>query len=343
MIDSIPYSIRTVYAYAKEDLGIIPRGDPSLLPGLVKDVRKHSPVPIERVIICRGTGSVVKSIVGKWPFLVLGLSQMDLNYYTARQGTKSIVGRYPAPGKPEALVSRPVAKNLGLKIGSVLLKPDDIDDYSPVPVKVVGIAETDRWFMVNTIEFQRDNYFPPVDDAMIFARNAKDQNTLDHWAVKHFKGQRPLVFAYFEIEKNTQEMFQTLYLILNVVITALALVITFMMGMLMNIYQSQRLVEFGLLQAIGYTKRQLLGRVLLESFTVILVGWILGLFVTFGLLNLADRILMGPKAYALDVFDPLAYVYTIPIPLAILVVAVTTVIVRFRRFDPVGVVERRLV
>jgi len=343
MIDSIPYSIRTVYKYAREDIGITPRGDPSLLPGLVKDIEKNSPIPISRVIICRATSSMVRSIVGKWPFIMLGLKQEDMRFYAARQGTQSISGRYPTPGKAEALVSRPVAKNLGLKLGSTILKPDDIDNYSPVPVKVVGIAETDRWFMMDPIEYQRENYFPPIDDAMIFARDSAEQDKLDHWAVKRFKGQRPLVFAYFEIEKNTREMFATLYMILNVVIAALALVITFMMGMLMNIYQSQRLVEFGLLQAIGYTKKQLLRRVLAESVTVIFVGWVLGLALTYGLLRLASAVLMEPKAYALDVFDRQAYAYTIPIPLAILVVAIATVVLRFRRFDPVGVVERRLV
>ena len=343
MIDSIPYSIRTVYRYAKEDIGITPRGDPSLLPGLVKDITLHSPVRIGRVITCRVTGSVVKSIVGKWPFVMLGLQQDDMRYYAERQLTKAVLGRFPEPGKPEAMVSRPVAKNLGLRLGSVILKPDDIDNYSPIPVKVVGIAETDRWFMMDPIEYQRANYFPPIDDAMIFATNPAEQNRLDHWAAKRFKGQRPLVFAYFEIEKNTQEMFATLYMILNVVIAALALVITFMMGMLMNIYQSQRLVEFGLLQAIGYTKKQLLRRVLSESVIVIFAGWIAGIVLTFFLLRLADTVLMEPKAYAMDIFDRQAYAYTIPIPLAILVVAVATVVLRFRKFDPVGVVERRLV
>src|SRR5580658_1387528 len=66
MIDSIPYSIRNVYRYAKEDIGITPRGDPSVLPALVKDVEKNSPYKIGRVITCRVTGSTVKSIVGKW-------------------------------------------------------------------------------------------------------------------------------------------------------------------------------------------------------------------------------------------------------------------------------------
>ncbi|MDR3692120.1 MAG: ABC transporter permease [Fimbriimonas sp.] len=343
MIDSIPYSIRIVYRYAKEETGITPRGDPSLLPQLVSTIKEHSPVRIERIIICRASSAIVRSIVGKWPFVMLGLTQDDMRYYAARQGCGRVIGRYPNPGAPEAIVSRPVAKNLGLKIGSTVLKPDDIENYAPDKIKVVGIAETDRWFMIDSIEYQRDNYFPPVDDALIFAHNSVDQNKLDHWTVKKFKGQRPLVFAYFQIEQNTREMFATLYLILNVVISALALVITFMMGMLMNIYQSQRLVEFGLLQAIGYTKHQLLRRVLLESVSVIALGWLLGLILTFGLLNLASKVLMEPKAYSLDVFDVQAYCYTIPIPLSILIVATFTVILRFRKFDPVGVVERRLV
>src|SRR5688500_6619869 len=117
-------------------------------------------------------------------------------------------------------------------------------------------------------------------------------------------------------------MFGTLYKILNVVIGTLALVITFMMGLLMNIYQSQRLVEFGLLQAIGYTKRQLLRRVILEAVSVIVFGWILGLAAAYWLLRLVKHILMDPNAYALDPTDPGAYMYTIPIPVAILAVAV---------------------
>ena len=112
-------------------------------------------------------------------------------------------------------------------------------------------------------------------------------------------------------------MFQILYRILDVVIGTLVAVITMMMGMLINIYQSQRIVEFGLLQALGYTKRQLLKRTLVETFLVLMLGWILGLATAYGLLNVAKSVLMDPKAFALDTLDPIAYRYTIPIPLAI--------------------------
>lgn len=343
MIDSIPYSIRTTYAYSKEMMGITPRGDTMQTSRLLWEIKKHSPVPIERTMIVRATSSQVKSIVGKWPFIMLGLGQRDIPYYLTRQRSLGLEGRLPHPGAPEAIVSRPVAKNLDLKLGSVVQGPELSESYSPQNVRVVGIADTDRWLMVNTIEYQRENHFPPIDLGMVFAKNTKDQDVLDHWANKRFKGRRAQIWAYFQVEKQTREMFNTLFMILNVVIGTIAIVITFMMGMLMNIYQSQRLVEFGLLQAIGYTKRQLIRRVMTESITVVVLGWAFGIALSYSLVLLAKHLLMDPSAFAIEVVDQRAFLYAVPIPFAILICAVGTVLIRFRRFDPVGVVERRLV
>jgi ABC-type lipoprotein release transport system permease subunit len=343
LINSIPLSIRTIYSYNREFMGVTPRGDQTATPAIVEDIRKHAPVPIERVMICRVSSSQIKSIVGRWPFFIIGLNDADLRYYVHRQQVASMEGRLPIQGAPEAFITEPVAKNLKLKLGDTLLGPDVDDNYSPKNVKVVGIGHSDRWLMLTSIEYLREYHFPPIDFAMITAPNLAEQSKLDHWAEDYFKGKKAQVLAYHQIEKNTQEMFDTLYKILNVVIGTLALVITFMMGMLMNIYQSQRLVEFGLLQAIGYTKKQLLRRVLFENVGVIVLGWVLGLVVAYWLLELAKVVLMDPNAFALDTTDPLAYAYTIPIPFAILIVAIATVVLRFRKFDPVSIVERRLV
>ncbi len=343
MIDSIPYSIRTTYNYSQEMVGITPRGDPTQTQVILSDVRKNSPVPLERIVICRVSSTQIHSIVGKWPFYVLGLSPADMDFYLHRQHSTGITGRLPEVGKAECVVSDPVARNLALKIGSVVQGPDMDESWSPYRVKVVGIAHTDRWLIVNPIQYQRENHFPPIDLGMVFAKNLHDQNILDHWTEKHFKGKRAAVLAYFQIEKNTQDMFKTLFAILDVVIGTLVMVITFMMGMLMNIYQSQRLVEFGLLQAIGYTKKNLLMRVLREAVAVITLGWLFGVLLAFAMLNVVRATLMAPKAFGLDTLDPTAFRYTIPLPLTILLVATLTVFLRFRKFDPVGVVERRLV
>lgn len=343
MMDSIPLSIRTIYGYMRYSLGITPRGDASMTPVIKRKIETSAPVPIDRIMVCRASAAEVRSIVGKWPFVVLGLEQGDMRYYLGRMSVTKLDGRLPLPGKPEALISEPVARNLGLKLGSALLSPDKAEYYSPNVVRIVGIARTEQWLMLTSVEYHRRYHFPPIDVLLVFARNLEDQARLDRWAVKQFKGQRAQLFVYEELDKNTNEMFDILYRILNVVIGMLVLVITVMMAMLMNIYQSQRVQEFGLLQALGYTKRALMTRVVRETAFVVLGGWILGLLCAFGLLNVVRAVLMDPRAFALDTVDRTAFLYTVPIPIAIMFAATYTVFLRFRRFDPVGVVERRLV
>src|SRR5207249_3125015 len=102
------------------------------------------------------------------------------------------------------------------------------ESYSPKHVKVVGIAQTKNWIMCVDIDYMRLHHFPPVDVALVFAKNLAQQDRLDRWAVKKFEGNRAQMFAYFQIEKQTQEMFATLYKILDVVIGTLTLVITVM-------------------------------------------------------------------------------------------------------------------
>lgn len=343
MIDSITYSIQTIYKYSENFLWINPRGDFELSPKIKSEVLSQTPVRIEKVITCRHVGAQVNSIVGKWPFAMVAMQTPDIKFWLARLKSTGMDGRLPMKGKPEAIVSDPVARNLHLKIGSILLRPDSQENYSPYPVKIVGIVHTDLWTMVGDYDYVRVNHFPPIDDMLFMAYNRPDQIKLDEWAFKHFKGGRAALWAYREIDKQTKTMFKTLFAILNVVIATLVVVITFMMGMLINIYQSQRLVEFGLLQALGYTRKQLLNRVLKESFVVVSIGWALGVGLGYVLLLEVKRVLMDPNAYEVMLNDPVAFRYTLPIPVAIMCVAALTVYLRFRNFDPVSVVERRLV
>lgn len=343
LINSIPLSIRTIYRYTDRFLVVSPRLDPTLTTKLVDKATKNPPVPIERVMLCRGSGAQVKSIVGKWPFFVLGLNQDDMTYYLNRQGAKGIIGRRPIDGKPEMIVSEPVARNLNLKLGSIVLKPDDSDNFSRMPVKLVGIIQSERWLMISNKQYFADTQPIPIDIALICTKDIKDQAKYGAWAKKLMKGDFAQLLTYEEIEKQSMDMFEVLYKIIDVVIGILVLVISIMMGMLMNIYQTQRLVEFGLLQAIGLTKRQLFKRVFTESVLVILGGWIIGLIVSRGVLVVLKHVLMDPHAFALDLADPMAIGYTVPVPFAILIVALSTIWLRFRNFDPVAVVERRIV
>lgn len=343
LMNSIPYSIRTIYAYSKVMVGVSPRGDMGATPAIEQKIMEDSPYELDRVFVCRVTGATVRSIVGKWPFVVFGMSQDNARYYLDRLGVEKIAGRLPDPGAPEVLISEPVARNLKLKLGDELLGPNNSDAYSPQSVKIVGIAQTQEWIMLNDIEYQKVNHFPPIDNVLAFAKNPAETDALGRWTEEAFKGQRAAVFAYHILERETNGNFKTLYAVLNVVIGTLVLVITIMMGMLINIYTGQRIVEYGLLQAIGYTRRQLIARAMKETIIVLLAGWVLGVGASYILLTSVKARLFYPNAYFVSTADPIAYAYTLPVPIAILLVGVATVLIRFRRFDPVTIVERRLV
>ncbi|MES1228308.1 MAG: hypothetical protein ABUL72_06515, partial [Armatimonadota bacterium] len=138
LIDSIPLSIRTIYSYSRYYIGITSRGDDEMIVKHKETLEKEAPVPIDRLMYVRGAEVEVKSIVGNWPFVVLALTEDDAHYYMGKMGVTSIDGRYPKDGEPEVIVSQPLAQNLHLQIGSVLLGPENTDAYSPNPVKVVG-------------------------------------------------------------------------------------------------------------------------------------------------------------------------------------------------------------
>ncbi len=343
LINSIPLSVRTIYKYSSLMMGVTPRGDADLTPKIRSTLEEKSPVPISRIATCRASITEVRSIVGKWQFSVIAVEPDDLKFVLNRIGSTKLEGRYPEPGRPEMVISEPVSRNLNVKIGDTLLSPDNQDAYSPQEVKVVGIAQTENWVMLADLDYYRLNHFPPIDLLLVFSEDPARQQEMDRWALDYFKGERTQVLSYLEVEKSAGEMFKTLYRILDVVIGLLVIVITIMMGMLINIHIGQRTQEFALLQALGYTKGALMRRVILETLAVVFGGWVLGVIVAIGMLQVVNQVMMRPNAFALDITDPAALTYTFPVPAAILIAAFLTVWNRFRSFDPVGVVERRLV
>ena len=342
VMNSIPLSIETVYGFSRNLTGITTRGDPSEIPALEKHFAA-SPIPIEKQVRCRTTIFNVKSIVGPWPFVMYGLRKDDMPYFIEKFELSQMQGRLPLAGEPEAVITRQLATNLSLKLGDVLLGPDTDRSYSPSPVKVVGIFESKDWLSFSSYEYLAANHFPPIDVFLLFAKDQPTQRKLDQWAEDSLKGERAVVFTYPSLQRDTRDTFRTLFKILNVVVGLLVIVIATMMAMLVNIYLTQRIVEFGLLQAIGVTKQKLMLRAIKEVSLVVVLGWILGAALVFTLLSFIKKQLMDPRAYALDALDPLAYGYTLSVPIVILAAAIITVWYRFKVFDPIAVVERRIV
>lgn len=341
IIDSIPYSVYQVYGYSRHLTGVTPRGDMSLIPKL-QALFKNAPVRIEKEMVARTVVFNVNSIVGPWPFILHGIRYDEAEYFAQKVGLRQLRGRLPETGEPEAVISAPLARNLGLKIGDVLLGPKDEQNYSPKDVIVVGIYEGEEWLAMTSYDYIAKNHFPPVDVLMLTCATQDEQRKLDAWTESALKGQRAMAYTYPSLVRDTAKNFTTLFQILNLAIGLLVVVITLMMGMLINIYLAQRTTEFGLLHALGFTRRLLIRRSYLEALIVVIVGWIGGVLVSYLLLLVIKNFVMDPRGYYIDPIGIKAYAYTLVVPTSILVGGWFTVWNRFRRFDPIQVIERRI-
>lgn len=338
LVNSVPLSVRSIYGYSRSFAAALPRNDPAYLPEMVRELQK-SPVPIERMLRIRVAFFNVHSIVGKLPFVLHGLTAEDAAFLRERLELGPLSGRLPAPGAPEAVITRRLATNLSLRIGDVLLSPADPQNYSPQIVRVVGIHECDLWFAYGDFDYVARNHLPPVDDLIIVA---KDQRAFDRWAVEHFRGSRARILTHAELLRETNDSLRVLLQLLSVVIGLLVVVVTVMVGLFINIYLGQRLTEFGLLQAIGYTRRFLTRRACLEAALMVMFGWVVGVLLSLAVLGVAKVTLMDPRAYYLEPLDSVALAYTLPLPMSVLVAALLTIRLRFRQFDPVVIIERRV-
>lgn len=349
IVDSVDLTILTIYGYSRRFTYIVPQRTTLRVPDDQVKVVKTDP-RTERTM----EGSIfftnIKTVMGQLPFVVVGLDRDDRNYLLERLGARLVTGRMPAEGMPEAVVSQPIAENKRLRIGDQIAGPEDAGGIAgaPVPVRCVGIVSGPAWFAFSSRTFV-DGTFLAMPRCLLFTtRDPEALMGLNAALQPPGKGKRGKldptkvrVLSYQNLVRELRESLSSLYLIMGIVNGTVIFVIALMSGMLTNIYFTQRLTEFGVLSAMGYPRLRLLRRIVSETFLLTLIGWIVGGFVTYGVLSVFKETLFRPRGLIIDPLDWFAYRYTVPIPLAITVFAVATIGYRLWRLDPVSVIERR--
>ena len=341
IIRSIDLTVFTLYGYNRFCTGLIPRNALALDPAEVERIQ-HLP-ELGRLAPTHSYSVRVKTIFGKMVFPVFGLSLEDRNEFLTRCSIRLSRGHLPVEGRAEAVISEEVAQNLGLKLGDTILDPASEDNYAPVPVKLVGLLQGSRWLGLTSKAFVDDNSPFTWSGFLAFAptRDIAAQERLDGAIERLVDKADARVWRYTGLVKETQSALANLYLILNLVVTIIVISVAFVCGLLFNIYFTQRLPEIATLAAIGYPRAQLIRRALGETAILCFVGWLLGGALTVGLLEAMKIGIFVPRGLLLNPLDPASFVFTLPLPFTITLVAVTTIAWRLARLDPVSIIERR--
>ncbi len=339
LVRSVNTTIFTLYGYNRYVAGLTPRNVLSVDPDEIKRVRK-----LEGLGILTETHNYtvqVKTIFGKMFFPLFGVNAEVRKELMKRCEVRLKEGRLPEEGKPEAVVSLEIVRNLGLKLGDIIAKPDSEDNYAPAPVKLVGILEGNVWLGFISKQFVDDNSPFIFVGYMVFAKEGYPQDKLDYALNRVVDKGKARVWVFTSLVREAQTSLSNLYLILNIVIGTIMIAIAFVCALLSNIYFTQRLPEIATLAAIGYTRQQLLVRAVGETLYLCTIGWAMGMIGSLAFLKLIYIVLLEPKGLVLSLFEFPSLYFTVPLPITIGVVAWFTLSYRLKRLDPVSIIERR--
>jgi hypothetical protein len=128
-------------------------------------------------------------------------------------------------------------------------------------------------------------------------------------------------------------------LIFGVVDGLAAVVIALVVGSIHQIGITERLAEFGLLRAIGYGRRRLIGRLIAEIASLAGTGWVAGLALSWLLFAWLKASVL-PSTMGLDLWNPASVWFAMPILLITIALVALSVLRTFARFDAVAIVER---
>jgi ABC-type lipoprotein release transport system permease subunit len=341
IVRSIDLTVYTLYGYNRYLTGLTPRNALEIDPAELAKVRRLP--ELGTMYPSHSYQTMVKTIFGKMIFPIFGLEPEGRRMLMARCGVRLVAGRMPKEGAPEAVLSDDVAKNLGLKVGDILSRPESEDSYAPIPIRLVGLLHGPVWLGLTSKALADANSPFTWVGCLAFAKTPDQaaQRRLDSAVDRVVNKGRARVWKFAGLVKETQSALSNLYLILNIVVGIIVFAIAFVCGLLSNIYFTQRLPEIATLSAIGYARAALLRRAVGETALLCAGGWLLGGLITVGLLWVVRAVALAPKGLLLNPTDLYAYAFTLPLPLTIILFALGTIGLRLAALDPVSIIERR--
>jgi ABC-type lipoprotein release transport system permease subunit len=346
------------FAEPLRQIGIVtPRMDITVDPGVAAQVRAHSSVA--QVIPAVELGLDVQVPPLSWPISVYGVSENDLRTLVNLYGVQVKEGHLPRPHTNEFVLSEAVALNRDLHVGDKIGQPVDKDDKGiPTEMVVVGILSppqallrtgppqdgggNDLWWGFASYEYLTNHeLYASHPMHLLVIPNEGQKAEMDAWLREEVNPE--LVEAYtFEWMRMNYRLLALIFLaVFGVVEIIIAIVAAVALAVLSYIFFAQRREEFGVLHAIGHSRPWLVMRTVQEAASTIGLAWLLSAVVCgLGLVGVQLG-LYAPRGLSLNFFNPVPWLFTLPIPVAVIAASGGLVARMLRKLDPVTIIENR--
>jgi hypothetical protein len=316
-------------------------------PGVVGQIRSHPAVARTISAIPLGVQMVVPP-GGGTGVRVYGVSEADLPVLLESFGLQIQEGRLPRPRSNEIVLSAAIVANRGLRVGDVIGGEMDDDnalivDSLPTEMVVAGILAPDRpWVGFASYEFLQSHELTASYSPLLLAIPREGQKqALDRWLEGSLDATLARVVTHDAREREDREDTTSIVLTFALLECMVAAVAAIALATLNHIFFDQRREEFGILNAVGHSRRRLVWRTVRETSSVVGAAWFAGAGLCGICLLAMQGLVYGPHGLTLSFLDPRPWLLTLPIPLAVILASVGTIAWALSRLDPVAVIEKR--
>jgi ABC-type lipoprotein release transport system permease subunit len=273
-----------------------------------------------------------------YQFNIYGLADDDVTCILERFDTILLNGHLPEPSTNQLLVSEDVANTLDLQVGETynVLSTEiyyGVDvPLEPTPFELAGVVESEVPLGMVSLEYLNDHRlyrnFPPR--LLVLAQEGREAS-VDTFLRSEIQSPGTPVRTLTTLnEIILEEALPGLMLLVPIVlIVATALSLVFVV--INQIANAKRSPEFGILHAVGHGKKWLIRRLTMETTTLAMLGWVMGIGVSWLVLSLFN---MPYVAW-------IPIVFSLPLPAVIAGFTFISVRRTLTRMDPVAIVEQR--
>jgi hypothetical protein len=285
-------------------------------------------------------------IVGSSYTNLMALESAEQPKFLERVGDRLVRGEFPKPGTEQAAIHADVARARGMTIGSEFGRLVDPKDPAPGKFVVTGIVDGPARVGVVDLDYASKPTFvlARIESFQIVYAKPGHKGESDAYlnAAKDESGD-PAFKVWDEafVRGRIREETENLPVLVDAVVGSITVIISIVVVLLNLIGFQSRSDEFGLLLALGHTRRRLASKIAIESGIAATVALVIGLALGFAFLAVWDRLYLAPKAILIRFFDPYPIALAAALPVAAALASAAVLAVRLRRMDPVAILQRR--
>jgi ABC-type lipoprotein release transport system permease subunit len=316
-------------------------------PGILPQIRAH---PDVAQVVMEKSLYVVMPPVDRG-YDLFGVSPEGLAAVMAACDLRLKEGRLLQARTNEIMLSVELADALGLQLGDPIGRSIDEHTYPDIPTELVlvGILESDpgagsdpavRLGFVSYEYLASHELYKSSPSSLLVIPKEGRKEAVDHFLETAIASPRTHLLTYEQVSEFLSEGLTFIHLVFGIVDVVVAVVIALGIAMIHQIALAQRLAEFGLLNAVGYHRNRLVGRVALETALVAGAGWLAGLLLSWSLFAWLKVHVYAPRGMELDLANLAPIAFSVLIPLTALAFVTLSTARTLARLDAVAVIER---